>query len=338
MPPKRKTIISPSRIREQFFATRTAIRDLRHNKGMKRVLGSGFETKAMNGLLNQAIYSKMPKKTLSELQNFLHSWIDKRAKFEVKMDKEAKQVARKEGVTESRAYFNVLEQNRKKLGKMLETKASVEQLLFIFNHQRSLKKKGRKIDTVAVTKTVREFGKYFKGKDKPTSFKKLAEAVSRIPMINVHPKIARAYYGLPTAEETLMVGRIQTVTTKLKGTTQGESIPAWGCGMQCDVINAVLNSWKWENYQVRTRNTAGYPHSVVLTKVPGTEMWLVADPFIQGRTFIGPFEKFKGSRVVAQVGLNLGNYIKELEAKGSWKKGKSLKRHVKNFEEYERGV
>jgi len=106
------------------------------------------------------------------------------------------------------------------------------------------------------------------------------------------------------------------------------------------VINAVLNSWKWENYHIRTENVAGYPHSVVLAKVPieGKELWLVADPFSNGHQFVGPFEKFGGSRVVAQAGIVLREHIRKLEAKGSWKKGRSLKSHVKNFVEYQDGA
>ena len=335
MPQAKRALISPKRIREQLLATRTALRDIRHQKAIIRVLGPGFKSKAINSLFQKGFFPKtIPPKTTEKLQNFLHDFRNKVVASEVRRHNKAKALAKQEGITEHKAYLRVLESQRPQIEKMLLNKSALEQLLFVVNHQQTKKKRGVKHDPVKPTKIVKEFGQHFKGSgDKAKDFVKLSEAVAKIPIVGINPIVAEAYYGLPTAEETIMTGRILGVTVKHGKKKE----PAWGCGMQCDVINAVLNSWKWENYQVRTENRIGYPHSVVLTKIPGGNIWLIADPFIHGQTFLSTHEKFSGSSVVSQVGLNLGKVIGQLEAKGKWARGRSLRSHVKNFFQYEGG-
>ncbi len=147
-------------------------------------------------------------------------------------------------------------------------------------------------------------------------------------MIETHPAIAEAYYALPTAEETLMADGVLTIFKR--------GMPVWGCGMQCDVINAALNGWGIENYHVRTKTPLGYKHSVVLARPSRKSgLWLVADPFVKGSIFLGAFEKYRGSSVVSQVGARLGECIRVLEARGDWQLGRSLREHKRNFGEFE---
>jgi hypothetical protein len=147
-------------------------------------------------------------------------------------------------------------------------------------------------------------------------------------MIEAHPAIAEAYYALPTAEETLMADGILTIFSKGK--------PVWGCGMQCDVINAALNAWKIENYHVRTKTLFGYKHSVVLARPSKKSgLWLVADPFVNGDLFLSTFEKYRGSSVVSQVGARMGERIRALEERGDWQLGRCLREHMRNFGEFE---
>lgn len=335
MPQAKRALISPKKAREQLLATRTALRDIRHKKAIIRVLGPGFKSEVINSLFQKETIPKtMHPKTLEKLQDFLHNFRTRVVSSEVRRDKKAKALAKGEGITQNKAYLRVLESQRPQIEKMLLNKSALEQLLFVANHQKTKKKRGVKHDSVKPTKIVKEFGEHFKGSgDKAKDFVRLSEAVAKIPIVGVNPVVAEAYYGMPTAEETIMTGRILGVTVK----HGKEKEPAWGCGMQCDVINAVLNSWKWENYQIRTENRVGHPHSVVLTKIPDRNIWLIADPFIQGQTFLSTHEKFRGSSVVSQVGLNLGKFIGQLEAKGKWARGKSLSSHMKNFVEYQRG-
>lgn len=332
LPKAKRAPISPKEIRKQLLATNTALRDIRHQKAITRVLGQGFEPNTINCLFQKgAVPKTMHPETLEKLRVFLQNLINKTALAETRRNKKAEQLAKQEGITKRKAYLRVLESQRPKIERMLLDKSALEQLLFVISHQGT-----KKHNPVKPTKVVREFGQHFKGQGgQAKDFVKLCEAVAKIPIVGVNPVIAEAYYGLPTAEETIMTGRILGVTVKGKKKKE----PAWGCGMQCDVINAVLNSWKWENYHVRTENLVGCPHSVVLARVPepGKSLWLVADPFMDGKTFLGTHENFRGSHVVSQLGQNLGKLVERLESRGSWAKGKSLASHVKHFVDYKGG-
>jgi hypothetical protein len=271
----------------------------------------------------------MHKTTVAKMQDFLAEWLSKNAELSVRVHEEAKELARKKGVSESEAFALMLEEKRPFFERRVEEKLALEQMLFVVSRHRQKQRLERPVKAVQPTKVVRDWGRrFYNPKDSPGSVLRLAQAVSEIPMVRAPAELAEAYYCLPTAEETILANGILTFFNR-----KGE--PAWGCGMQCDVMNAVLNAWGLENWHVRTRTPLGYKHSVVLVRpFRGRQLLLVADPFRNGRLFLGTAENYGGSQVVSQVGQVLGSRIDRLKLEGKWSLGRSLSDHVGNFVEF----
>jgi len=330
-------------IQERAFASRIVLREM-GQEGVKTALWHLGKTGHLRLLLGEAGYPKeMPESLARELRSFVHDWINKRTQLDLRIHDQAKILAEKQGINESKAYLLVAGKRGKTIARRLSEKAVLEQLLWVMSRHKALEKRGRKPNPLEAGKHVRELARhYLSMQPKAVGFQRLAQAVANIPIVESPLAIAEAYYNLPTAEETLAMGRILGFH-KLMPTWgiggKGEKVPVWGCSMLCDVMNAALTQAGWENYQIRTRNAFDTPHSLVLARTPekNRKLWLLADPFINGHTFIGPlkFEKFRGSPVVSQVGLVLGEHIKEMEAKGKWKKGKSSRDSSRNFLEYQ---
>lgn len=295
---------------------------------MKRV-AEAFDTHTATTLLNRQLYPKqVDKMTVADLQGFLHKWINRNVKWITTLHQQAGKIKkRQKNVPESEIFRNLLAKEGKFAMKRVAEKAAFEQLLEVLSQR--MKAKG-KVNQVAATRTVKEWGRRFLDKkDLPGSFVRLAEAVAKIPMSHAPGQIARAYYGLPTAEDTIRANNIPIFFRK--------NYPAWGCGMQCNVINAVLNGWGWKNFHVRTRTEIGSPHSVVVTKIPHTNIQLIADPFLEGRTFLGGKKRFKKSPVVAEVRPETKGFIEGLKDEGNWRLGRRLSDHVTNYIEYDIG-
>ncbi len=333
--PEVRVVSRPKDILAVAMVTRTAVKRI-ETKGLSiETLRMGLDSSAIRGLFDKKLFpAQTHDTTVGRLQNFLHTWVNRNAGLNVRMHEEAQAMAKAKGISNVKAFNIVLGQNREIIQKRLVKKAALEQLLFVWSSHRAARRREEIIDSVKPTAVTKSFGKtYYGPKDKPGSVVKLAEAVARIPMHHAPSQVAEAYYGLPTASETLMANGILTFF-KSKN-------PLWGCGMRCDVINAVLNGWGMENYHVRTKTWQGDVHSVVLVR-PEKErgLWLLADPFRNGRLFLHDFERYsplrgrRTSLVVSQVGQVLGDHIKKLEGKGEWRKGRGLTDHVKNFVQY----
>ena len=318
--------------------TRAAVKRIGSSGVTLETLRMGLDSSAIRGLFDTAQYPpQVHDTTVGRLQDFLHSWLNKNAELNVRMHKQAQAMAKAEKISSTKAFNIVLEQHRETIQRRLGNKAALEQLLFVWSSHRAARRGDRAIDSVKPTAVTRSFGRtYYDPKDRAGSVVRLAEAAARIPMHHSPKEVAEAYYGLPTASETL---RANGILTFFKSKN-----PLWGCGMQCDVINAVLNGWGVENYHVRTQTWQEDVHSVVLAKPEkGRELWLVMDPFKNGRLFLHDFERYgasrtlPGSRVVSQVGQLLGNRITRLKRMEQWKRGRSLTDHVTNFVDYQRG-
>ena len=336
--PEIKAVSRPKDILAVATATRVAIKRIEASGVSIETLRMGLDSSAIRGLFDVTQYPpQVHDTTVGRLQNFLHTWMDKNADLNVRMHKQAQAMAKAEKISTVKAFDTVLEQHRETIQRRLGNKAALEQLLFVWSAHKAARLRGKPIDSVKPTAITRSFGRnYYDPKDRAGSVVRLAEAVAKIPMHQAPKEVAEAYYALPTAGETLMANGILTFFKS--------NNPLWGCGMQCDVINAVLNGWGVENYHVRTKTWQGDVHSVALVKPEkGRELWLVADPFRNGRLFLHDFERYNprrgrpGSKVVSQVGLLLGNDIKRLKALGQWERGRSLMGHVENYVQYHGG-
>ena len=327
---RRIPVTTPKKILGVMVSTRNALKGF-HGKPGVEDLRRGLDLSALRGLFSKTAYpAQMHPKTKSQLIAFLRRWRNKNATLNVHLTKQALAAAKAKGTKAHKEFDALLEKNRELLERRLYEKAALEQVLFVLSNRRSARAKP--MNPVRATKEVRKWASnFYDPKDLTRSFIRLVEAVSRIPIHNAPRQIAEAYYGLPTAEETIKADGILAMHTR-------SGNPSWGCGMQCNVINAALNAWGWGNFHMRTVTNRGNAHSVVLTKVPikGRNLWLVADPFMNGQTFIGLGEKFKGSPVVSQLGRVLSERIAELEKQRKWKKGKSLASHIKNYVEFNR--
>ena len=279
-------------------------------------------------LQNPEIYpGEMPKVLSRNFRRFLQKWFDRRTKLEVSLHKESKKIARARRITENQAYWTLLKSREKEVEKLFSEKAALEQIAWVLKHQKMLKTGGKRIDPLEAGAKVRELAQELnRAGDKAGAFVRLAKLVSEIEFIVTNETIAQAYYGLPTAEETLVLNGILVAGR-----------PLWGCGMLCDVMNAVLTQARWKNYQVRTVDVSGQPHSVVLAELPTSKKLLLADPYGSGEAFLTGVENFRGSSVVSQVGQYLGEEIKRLRARGKWRKGHCQRDLVRNFKEFAGG-
>ncbi len=330
MPRRPRLVTSPKSVLERLSATKASLRSLEQRGATLPRIASALDSRAVRALIGSKKYPlQIDKTTVAKMQNFLFDVLNKNVELSVRTHQQAKELAKKKGISESRAFALMLEEKRPFFEKRVREKMALEQMLFVVSRHRQKQRQEKPIRPVEPTRIVRQWGRpFYNAKDLPGSVVKLAEAVSRIPMVRAPGKIAEAYYGLPTAEETILVDGILTVFT-------AKGKPAWGCGMQCDVMNAVLNGWGMENWHVRTSTPLGYNHSVVLAKpFRDRQLLLVADPFRNGELFLGTVEPYHGSSVVSQVGQNLGSKVDRLKGRGKWALGKSLSDHVSNFVEF----
>ena len=285
----------------------------------------------LRGLGQPAKYLRqMPEDIARNLQTFVRDWFNKRAVLTERLDADAKRKVKDQGVRYDNGFEQALQNRLREVERRFSEKAALDQIAWVFSHQKMLSGRREKIDPLRAGNDVMKLAQELnREKDKAAAFVRLAERVAEIRLIATHSAIAEAYYGLPTAEETLMLKSI------LVGRKEG--LPAWGCGMLCDVMNAVLTHAKWENRQVRTVDRKGRPHSIVLAKVPDTKIWLVADPYSRGHMFLYGLEPFRKCDVVSQVGEYLGEEIEKLKRRGLWKEGRCQRELVKNFNEFRRG-
>ena len=288
-------------------------------------------TRHFSWLQNQENYQKqMPEKIVWSLQSFVTDWMNKRALLEARMDDESKLLAKKKGTGREKAYGIVLQKRQETIERHVKEKVALDQLAWVLARHKKLMAMRRRIDPLEAGPCVRALAHELRtSTDKAAAFVRLAKKVSGIQLISTHSAIADAYYGLPTAEETLMANGI--IVGELKGKA------AWGCGMLCNVMNAALSHAKWENKQVRTVDRDARPHSIIIARIPKTTTWLVADPYSSGHMFLHGTEGFRGSDLVSQVGQYLREEIEKLRRRGLWKEGGCQKDLVGSVEEYRGG-
>jgi len=325
MSKKRTSSARPSL--KNVFASRS-VAMAKQNRALK-MWSEIHNTRHFQWLLKPENYPKnMGRKTAENLHRFVYKWLNRRAALEVKFDGQVKETG---GKTEkASAYNNAVKEREANIAKRFSEKVALDQLGWVLARQKNFMARGKKIDQLEAGPKVNALAQELRrSKDKAAGFVRLAEIVLEIPLIGTKKAIAEAYYGRPTAEETLTLNRI------LCGVIGG--YPAWGCSMRCNVLNAVLTKAGWKNYHVRTIDIKNRPHSVVMANIPKTKIWLVADPYFDGRFFLHDIERFRKSKVVSQIGLDLGREITRLERIKKWKKGRCLASNVKNFNDYAGG-